>query len=80
MQYNKFVFPAPKASYDIDNKLLILIPKCPIEELIFRIKEAETLSDSKPFITSIIISRDPLSVLPMQRKNRKNFDLLPRQR
>lgn len=47
MQYNKFVFPAPKPSYKIDHKMLIVIPKCPLDDLFFQIDEAENLSDSK---------------------------------
>lgn len=54
MQYNKFVFPAPKSSYDIEHKMLTLIPKCPIDELVFSIREAAHLGESKEIFNKII--------------------------
>jgi hypothetical protein len=61
MQFNKFVFPAPKATYNIFTPTLITIPRVPIQDLVESlVRKPLTLSQGN----YTIIALKPLVSIP----------------
>lgn len=44
MEWNRFVFPAPKKSYTTEHKRLIIIPKFNLDELSEKVKYSTKVS------------------------------------
>lgn len=50
MEWNRFVFPAPKKSYTTEHKRLIVIPRFKLDQLTEKIKESKKVSERKNII------------------------------
>jgi hypothetical protein len=54
MEWNRFVFPAPKKSYTTQHKRLIVIPRFKLDDLTDKIKESNKVSQRKNQILKLL--------------------------